>query len=258
VIVVHRLLKNDIVEKLGISAYAALTESLTSASAIDPPALGMTRLEQSYEHVGEVPVWVLDLEQRWQLEDARQRVYVGPEDAIFSKEMTVDAPPQLVWEYLTAPGRRMQWQYAGGTTAIDEQPAAGNRRGVGTVNHCMHGPAAVIENVLDWRPFDYLTTRSQMPHNGPSLVATFEFEPTVTGTKLTYRVQRPRKAAEIKAIEAMGPVFEEGFGKGLEILKAIARENAADLNAGRAEPGLPQMRNADGFLEGITPIQMLD
>ena len=258
VIVVHRLLKNDIVEKLDVAAYAGVTAKLTERLEIDPASLQMQPLSEVYEHVGEVPIWVLDLERRWQEEEARQRVYVGPDDAIFTNVTTVEAPPQVVWEFLTTPGRRMQWQFAGGTTAIDEQPAAGNRRGVGTVNHCMHGPAAIIENVLDWRPFDYLTTRSQMPNGGPSFVATFEFEPTPTGTNVFYRVQKPTKAADIKAIEALGPVFQEGFAKGLAVLKEVAPAEVADLNAGRAEPALPTMRNADGFLGGIPPIQMLD
>jgi hypothetical protein len=29
--------------------------------------------------------------------------------------------------------------------------------GVGTKNHCMHGKDAIIEELLDWRPFDYFT-----------------------------------------------------------------------------------------------------
>jgi uncharacterized protein YndB with AHSA1/START domain len=255
VIVVHRLLKNDIVEKLEIPAYVAMTDKLVSQMGIDPAELGMREHSEMYDHIGEVKMWIHDLEKRWQDEEERQRFFVEPDNALFTNVTTVDAPPQVVWEFLTAPGRRMQWQWAGGTTNIDEAPAAGNRRGVGTVNHCMHGPDAIIENVLDWRPFDYLTTRSQLPHGGPSFVATFEFEPTPTGTNVIYRVQAPKKAADRESMAGLGPLFAESFGKGLAVLKDIARDEVGGLNADRLEPDLPRPRNSDGFLQDIQPIQ---
>jgi uncharacterized protein YndB with AHSA1/START domain len=255
VIAVHRLLKNDIVEKLEINAYAGLTDRLVQQMSIDPAELGMVEHTETYEHIGELRMWVHDLERRWQQEEQRQRVFVEPDQALFTNVTQLDAPPQVVWDFITTPGRRMQWQYAGGTTAIEEKPAAGHRRGVGTVNHCMHGPDAVIEEVLDWRPFDYFTTRSQLPHGGPSFVGTFEFEPTTTGTNVVYRVLAPKKAADRERMAMLGPLFAESFGKGLEVLKNIAPDHTATLNAGRAEPALPQPKNSDEFLQGLRPIE---
>lgn len=254
VIVVHRLLKNDIVEKLGTDAYAALTDKLVEGMGIAPDALQMREHTETYEHIGELKLWVLDLERRWQEEDARQRVYVDADHALFSNVTVVDAPPQVVWDFLTTPGRRMEWQWAGGTTGISEQPATGNRRGVGTVNHCMHGPDAIIEQVLDWRPFDYFTTRSQLPNGGPSFVATFEFEPTPTGTNVIYRLNAPKKAAERAALAGLEPLFQQSFGKGLDVLKGVAVDEVGQLNADRTEPDLPVPKNGDGFLKGIEPI----
>jgi hypothetical protein len=41
---------------------------------------------------------------------------------------------------------------------------AGNgRRGIGTENHCMHGKDAIVEEVLDWRPSEYLTLSTLLP-----------------------------------------------------------------------------------------------
>src|SRR3954462_2524784 len=100
VIVVHRLLKNEIVEKLEIPAYAALTDKLVQQMGIDPAELEMTELSETYEHLGEVKIWVHDLERRWQQEEERQRVFVDAEHAIFTNVTTVDAPPQLVWEFM--------------------------------------------------------------------------------------------------------------------------------------------------------------
>jgi len=75
VIVVHRLLKNEIVEKLETPAYAALSDKLVQQLDIDPVALGMREHSETYEHIGEFKIWVLDLERRWQEEDTRQRIY---------------------------------------------------------------------------------------------------------------------------------------------------------------------------------------
>ncbi|MGO9179508.1 MAG: DUF2652 domain-containing protein, partial [Candidatus Limnocylindrales bacterium] len=57
VIVVHRLLKNEVVEKLGIKAYALITQQCIDASDIDPAALGMRWQIETYDRTGDVPAW---------------------------------------------------------------------------------------------------------------------------------------------------------------------------------------------------------
>src|SRR4051794_34224389 len=207
VIVVHRLLKNDIVEKLGIPAYVALTDTLVEHTDINPTELGMVEHSETYDHIGELKLWVHDLERRWQEEDARQRVFVDADAAIFSNATRIDAPPQVVWDFMTQPGRRMQWQAAGGVTAVDEVVKPGGRRGAGSVNHCMHGAEAMIEQILDWRPFDYFTELATMPPSAGAFkfIATYELEPTPTGTILHFRVATPKKVAERKMLEQFGP-----------------------------------------------------
>src|SRR3954452_5235784 len=69
VIAVHRLLKNDIVEKLETPAYAAFTDQLVENMGIDPQANGMHEHTETYEHIGDVKIWVHDLERRWQEEE---------------------------------------------------------------------------------------------------------------------------------------------------------------------------------------------
>ena len=82
VIVVHRLLKNDVVERLGIGAYALLSQAGIDAAGLDPAALGMRPHTETYDRIGDVHGWVLDLDRRWQEEEARGRVFVGPDDSI--------------------------------------------------------------------------------------------------------------------------------------------------------------------------------
>jgi hypothetical protein len=110
VIVAHRLLKNDVVEQLGIHAYALISQKAIEASDIDPAALGMVEHTETYDRIGDVPTWVHDLEHRWQEEEARGRVRVTPEEAILDLTIPTSVPPQVAWQFLTKPGQRMTWQ----------------------------------------------------------------------------------------------------------------------------------------------------
>ncbi len=104
VIVVHRLLKNDVVEKLGINAYALISQACIDASDLDPAALGMRAHTETYDRIGDVPAWAHDLERRWQEEEARGRVFVTPAEAILDLSIETAVPPQVAWEFLTKPG----------------------------------------------------------------------------------------------------------------------------------------------------------
>jgi len=259
VIVVHRLLKNSIVEEMGIEAYAALTGGLVSALEVDAAALEMRSMSESYDHLGEVQIWVHDLERRWQAEDARERVFVGPDDAVFESAIDIEAPPQVVWELMTTPGRRLSWQAVEGVTGITQENVAG-RRGVGSRNHCMHGADTIIEEILDWRPFDYLTDRSTVPANlgGFKFVATKEFVPTPTGTRLVIRVAKPRRGTEKRLFEEHMPPLAKGYFEGIAEMVRQAAEVQSERSADRTEPALPERTAATGFLASLAPIEYVE
>src|SRR3954454_4206212 len=175
VIVVHRLLKNHVEESTGFAAYALYTAACLTAMALDDPAgAGLTRVEEAVDGVGQVTVWVRDLHAAWTDEEDRARVLVTSADAAGTVEEIVDAPPAVAWDWITSPARRIQWQH--GVTAIETVDGTPGRRGVGTTNHCIHGKDAIVEEVLDWRPFEYVTSRSLLPIPGvPKLLNTFAF-----------------------------------------------------------------------------------
>ena len=255
VIVVHRLLKNTIVETAGVAAYAAFSEACVDAMGIEPEGAGMRRHVETYEHIGEVGVWIHDLERRWQEEDRRKRVIVGATDAIYETTVEVPAPPQVVWEFLTAPGRRSAWQAA--VTEVLQQPTPGGRRGVGTVNHCMHGKHAIIEQILDWRPYDYLTDRTTMPGGAPTFLSTIEFEPNATGTIVHMRFGQPKTAAERAMMAQMLPAFEEGFLRDGATLAQMAADELERRTQGTdVEPSLPKPR-PDGLFAEMRPLQIV-
>jgi uncharacterized protein YndB with AHSA1/START domain len=224
VIVAHRLLKNDVVERLGMSAYALISQACIDASHIDPAALGMLGYSETYDRIGEVSAWAHDLERRWQEEEARGRVRVAPEDAFVAVSVPTNVPPQVAWEFLTKPGQRMTWQPW--VTEVAVEGDAGGRRGIGSSNHCMHGKDAVIEEILDWRPYDYVTDRTILatPEGPLRVLHTIELEPTATGTTIHMRFAPPKAKREMPLMEKIGPAYAHA-------LEAQAPELIAQLNA---------------------------
>ena len=248
VVVVHRLLKNHVIEDGGPRAYALYTDAALAAMGLeDPAAAGLTRHAETFEGVGEIVGWVRDLEEAWQQEIDRARVVVEARESGRIYEAVISAPAALVWEYVTAPSRRPAWQH--GVTDVDEQQGTAGRRGVGTVNHCIHGSDAVIEQVLDWRPYDYVTYRSQLPAPGvPPLVSTYLFEEDGAGnTRLEMRFGRPKPAKQRAILEAMLPDLDAMMYGGIEALTAaVADEVEARTAAAAVEPPEPVLAVSEG------------
>ena len=239
VIVIHRLLKNDVVEQLALPAYALFTQASLDAVGVDPAALGMRSLVETYEHIGDVQTWAHDLEARWQEEETRRRVFVKPEEAVFGISVPTNAPPQLAWEFLTMPGRRVGWQLD--TTQVVLAESTGNRRGVGATTHCMHGAAVTVEEILDWRPYDYLSDRGTHPTPLGLMTSleTIELEPTPTGTIVHFRYAAPRTAKQRAIMTTMGPDFQALYEARMKtLLGQLDAEMAARAGAG-PEPELP-------------------
>jgi hypothetical protein len=253
VIVVHRLLKNEVVERLGSSAYALFTQAAIDAMAIDPEALGMAPMMETYEHVGEVATWVHDLERRWQEEESRQRVYVSADDAAFGVSVPTTAPPQVAWEFLTMPGRRAGWQ--AGVTDVLLADSTGNRRGVGATIHCMHGAEAVVEEILDWRPYDYWSNRSTLntPAGPMKMLATVELEPSTSGTTIHFRYAAPEAAKERAILQELLPVYEQMFAASSNaMISQLEAELAERRVDSPVEPEVPA-RKPGGVLAALAP-----
>lgn len=254
VIIAHRLLKNEVVEKLGISAYALITQKCIDASDIDPAALGMREHTETYDRIGDVPTWAHDLERRWQEEEARGRVRVSPEDSILTVSVPTKVPPQVVWEFLTKPGQRMTWQPW--VTEVTIKGAIGGRRGLGSANHCMHGHDAVIEEILDWRPYDYVTDRTILdtPGGPVKVLHTVELEPGTAGTVIHFRFSAPQTKREMALMKEIGAAYGQALQASIPSLIAQLDAELAARDADRGpEPELIQPKPG-GLLSGLQPL----
>jgi uncharacterized protein YndB with AHSA1/START domain len=257
VILVHRLLKNGVVERLGVPAYALASEACLAAAGLDPDALAMQPITETYEGIGEVPCRVHDLERRWGAEEQRVRVFVTPEETLASLSIPVRVPPQMAWEYLTTPGRRMAWQPW--VTSVEVSGATGGRRGSGSSNHCMHGKDAVVEEILDWRPYDYVTDRTVVatPGGPVGFPHTIELEPTAQGTTIHMRFGWPKTARERAAAKAIAEPYGQALQAATPQLVRELESLAAAQSAGRGPEPTPAPRREDGVLSGLAPIEII-
>lgn len=152
VILAHRLLKNQVFARTGWSAYLLFTRACLDRLGIAYPQ--MCEYTESYEHFGEVPVSCADLHVAYQEAIEARRALVKPEDADGKVVVTIRASRQEVWEWLNDPQKRLLWE------KLDIRPVLRpmGRISVGARSHCYHGKQqAMLETVVDWRPFDYFT-----------------------------------------------------------------------------------------------------
>jgi len=235
VIVVHRLLKNTVGEKLGGHAYALYSDAAIRSMGVDPLAQGLIAHSETIDIIGDVTLWARDLEAAWRRRDAETRMEVTRGEAFATLEFDIAAPRQTVWEYLTVPN---QWQKWWDADAIIEESGKG-RRGVGTRNHCKHGDATNIEETLDWRPGDYFTVRITLPVPGaPQIVITRALLDGPQGsTHLEVRVAKP-KPKDRAFLETAGGKFAERMDKGVAALRQML-EGKPPVAGDGEEPSVP-------------------
>jgi len=226
VILVHRLLKNTVKDSLGGRAYALFSDRCVQAIGIDPAAQEFVGHQETIDVIGAVSCWVRDLEGAWKEEKDRRRNLVTPRMAARVIEFDIAAPRTKVWEYFTQPGQRPKWR------AADEvrESSADGRRGIGTTNHCMHGPHAIIEEVLDWRPFDYLTLTTLLPApDAPKVLMTYAFiENAEGGTHIEIRLARP-KPKDKAFLQHVGAEFEKTITGEIAALRLILEQEEENL-----------------------------
>lgn len=220
VILTHRLLKNSVNDRLGGHAYALYSDACIQAMGVDPAAQGLIQHEGTIDIIGDVKCWVSDLEEAWQRETMRQRNEVTRDKAAAVIEFDIAAPRQTVWEYFNLPGQRPKWR---GADEVRET-VQGGRRGAGTTNHCMHGNHVIIEEVLDWRPFDYLTLTTLLPMPAaPKVLMTYAFFETPGGTHIEIRVGKP-KPKDKAFLDQVAPEFHKHITSEVAVLRGMLEE----------------------------------
>ena len=235
VILIHRLLKNSVNERFGGHAYALYSDACIQAMSVNPATQGLVEHKETIDIIGDVTCWVRDLEEAWEKENDRQRNEVSRDKAASVIEFDIAAPRPTVWEHFTLPGHRPKWRAADDVRETSES----GRRGVGTTNHCIHGKATIIEEVLDWRPFDYVTLTTLLPMPGaPKVIMTYVFlENAGGGTHIEIRVAKP-KPKDKAFLDKVGAEFQKSITSEVATLRLMLEGQKGAL-AVVEEPPLP-------------------
>src|SRR3954469_22921510 len=112
VILVHRLLKNTVKERVGERAYVLYSDPCTQAMGVDPVAQDLAEHRETIDIIGDVKCWLRDLERAWNDEKDRRRNLVTHSQAARVIGFDIAAPRPKVWEYFTLPVQRPRWRGA--------------------------------------------------------------------------------------------------------------------------------------------------
>ena len=201
---------------------------------------GLVEHTETIDVIGEVKCWVRDLQEAWEKENDRRRNEVTRATSAAVIEFDIAAPRPTVWEHFTLPSLRPKWRGADGVRETSES----GRRGVGTTNHCMHGAHTIIEEVIDWRPFDYLTLTTLLPMPGaPKVRMTYAFSDAADsasaggGTHIEIRVAKP-KPKDKAFLEQVGAEFQKTITSEVATLRRML-EGQKGAPAAVEEPALP-------------------
>lgn len=239
VILVHRLLKNEIIATSGIKAYAFFTAATIEQMRLNPQLLEMTAHQESYEHLGVVSGYVYDLHPIWVQEREKRLIQVSPEETDLLVQFDLPVPPPIVWDYLQDAAIQQKVRDATALTIVANDQG---RIGVGAVHHCAHGAQTNDELIVDWRPFTCLTMKShlRLPFGGiyfTQLYSVF-LQATDQGTTVSYRFARIESPSWISLIVAtliwklsyrryLGQLF------GVENCKILTKVIARDIQEGK-------------------------
>ncbi len=177
---VHRLLKNKVSEATGWRGYSLFSEQSLKQMGVWPKEM-YSEIE-TYEHLGEVQTHSINLDTRYKELTENKRILLKAEEADVTFTHHFPAPLPIVWDWLNDPPKRTIWMQ-GSSWAVKERPRG--RTGPGTHNHCTN--YRFIEEILDWRPFEYFTVRYS--RGFLKLIITGELIPTEEGTQVCWNMK---------------------------------------------------------------------
>lgn len=221
---IHRLLKNRIMDTTGIQAYVAYTAAAAHTLGLAEMIESMTAHEESYEHLGTVKLYVQDIRPAWDARRDEAFVDIRPDELLVAVERQFALEPHLLWDALTRPEYRAPLLGAVSQTVGQRQDG---RIAPGTEIHCDHGDHVTRQRIVTWRPFDLMVSEDTTPVPGTTCLVRFRLTPNDAGTCLEMSVGRSR-----------GPWLQR------QLVNVVARRTLPDVFAG----GLAQLaaQLADG------------
>jgi uncharacterized protein YndB with AHSA1/START domain len=229
----HRMLKNTVIDQTGIRAYVLYTQQAVDALGLDQLTGSWIRHVDSYPDVGEVTAWVEDLGPVWERAKAEPMGELA--DVLIEVSTVIDLPVEVVWAYLIDPAYRRTLM---GSDRIELSDGGRARIGEGSAYVCYHGDRTVDQVIVDWRPLQRIRTRDSGKMFGGML--TFPVELLLTpgegDTTLTLRCATPEGSWRPKQIIRMGrgrmnKEFQGQIDSFRDAIQAAYREQLASVGA---------------------------
>jgi hypothetical protein len=186
VIAIHRLMKNTVREKTGIDAYGMITAA--AAGPLQGDRFKSHREE--YEHIGGVDCQVFDLGPSWQAHRDRPPERVSQQDADLVIDLDLPCDVPTAWQLVLRPETH---KLLIGVTRVDQIDKSRASQ-IGSKLHCAHGPGVQDREIVDWRPFEFVTFADESRLFGFIRLRqqnTIEFHKNGEGTRLSLLLTRP-------------------------------------------------------------------
>jgi len=191
VILLHRLLKNDVVEKTGINGYGLFTSA--AVEALDIAVIGEEGIdyETELDEFGALKGRVIDFHKNWLIHHESHPIIVAEKDNWFEPITgEIPFPPAQVWEAFVNTETRILWSNQ--VDSVDRLVGDKGHLRTGAVEHCAHGSYEFDVRYVDVRPPHLMTCENSMPFNGTMLYS-ITFVATKNGTRITGTAAAPRR-----------------------------------------------------------------
>jgi hypothetical protein len=207
VIVPHRMLKNQVIEKTGIKSYAIFSDAAAGKLNLQNICDPLIPHTEMYEHLGEVQIHVHNLRTAWNNYLDEMRYVVNPETAWIKIELDIPYPPSLIWDYITNPTLEAPVL---GLEYVRRQDDLGGRTRPGANFHCAHSSGDFYSKVVDWKPFHYYTTHQSFS-GGLEYYRTIRLDYNGAVTKFGLYVSQPKVEAPTGLREFLESAGREGY-----------------------------------------------
>lgn len=211
--IAHRLTKNSVKDRTGITAYTLWTADAFSALALAPLAQAWIPHVEVYDDVGQVDCWVQDMHPIWLQQRERSELKIDPDEVLVEASIVIPLPPELVWDRLADPAYRSVLMHA---QRQEIQPAGSGRTGEGATFVCHHGSRVTPQVILEWQPFRRVVTKDLLPFPGGKthILTEYRLDPVPEGTRLTQACARPSGPGWTRfAARRLAPLLQKGFDR---------------------------------------------
>lgn len=227
--IVHRLLKNSIVEDTGVLSYTFFSEACANAMMLGELKDSMIPHSETYDHVGKIMGYVYNLKPVLARARLERRIFINVDDSTNIVEGDIPVEPVIAWDYLHDAEYKRQ---VFGMDKVNMTPGKNGRMGEGAMHHCLHSEGEFRENYIDWQPFEYATYQLMLPPDGWITVTT-RLTTIENGTHIAFVYGEPEgeggkasKQARKTWAEIKDFVFE-AIEAGLSRLAEMAEEDLA-------------------------------